>query len=138
VTDVFLGVIAVAVLTMAVIQVGAVVMAARAARRVSDVVARIEADVQPIVANLHKMSADAAKAAGIATAQVERAEQLLNDLTVRINDTADALHSTLVVPAREAFSIVQGLLGALGAFRHVAAPPRRTVPADEEDPLFIG
>ena len=75
--DVFLGTIAVAVLVMAVIQVAAVVLAARAARRVGDAMARLEQDVRPIVANLQAMSSDAARAAGLAVAQVERADQLL-------------------------------------------------------------
>ena len=77
VNDVFLGTIAAAVLVMAVIQVAAIVLAARAARRVGDAMARLEQDVRPIVANLQAVSSDAARAAGLAVAQVERADQLL-------------------------------------------------------------
>ena len=49
---VFLGIIAVAVLVMAIIQVAAIVFAARAARSVGEAVSRFEQDVRPIVANL--------------------------------------------------------------------------------------
>ena len=62
-SDVFLGVIAAAVAVMAIIQVAAIVVAMRAARRVGDAVSRLETDVRPIVANLKSMSADAARAA---------------------------------------------------------------------------
>jgi len=56
VTDLFLGIIAAAVLVMAVIQVAALVLAARAARRVGEAMARLEEDVRPIVANLTTVS----------------------------------------------------------------------------------
>lgn len=138
-SDVFLGVIAVAVAVMAVIQVVAIVVAMRTARRVGDAVARFEGDVQPIVTNLKSMSVDAARTAGIASAQAQRAEQLIDDLTARVNDTVAAVEATVINPAREAYAMVQGLLAAFGAFRQ--APPaqgRRPAASEEEDSLFIG
>jgi hypothetical protein len=139
VSDLFLGVIAVAVLTMALIQVTAIVVAVRAARRVGDAVNRFEADVKPIVTNLKAMSADAARTASIASAQAQRAEQLINDVTARVTDTVAAVESTILKPAREAYAMVQGLLGAMSVFRPgpPAAGPRAGT-TEEEDPLFIG
>ena len=137
--DVFLGVIAVAVVVMAVIQVAAIVVAMRAARRVSDAVARFEDDVRPIVANLKTMSADAARAASIASTQAQRAEHLINDVTARVNTTVAVVEDTVLGPAREAYAMVQGLLGALSAFRQgPPAPARRPPTTEEEDSLFIG
>ena len=137
--DVFLGVIAVAVAVMALIQVAAIVVAMRASRRVADTVARFEDDIKPIVANLKSMSADAARAASIASAQAQKAEQLIGDLTARVNNTVAVVEETVVAPAREAYAIVQGLLGALSAFRQGApAPARRPSTSEEEDSLFIG
>ena len=137
--DVFLGVIAVAVAVMALIQVAAVVVAMRASRRVADTVARLENDVKPIVANLKSMSADAARTASIASAQAQRAEQLIGDLTARVNSTVAVVEETVVAPAREAYAMVQGLLAALSAFRQGApAPSRRPSTTEEEDSLFIG
>jgi len=139
VNDVFLGVIAVAVAVMALIQVAAVVVAMRASRRVADTVARLENDVKPIVANLKSMSADAARTASIASAQAQRAEQLIGDLTARVNSTVAVVEETVVAPAREAYAMVQGLLAALSAFRQGApAPSRRPSTTEEEDSLFIG
>jgi dihydroxyacetone kinase-like predicted kinase len=139
VSDLFLGVIAVAVVAMAVIQVTAIVVAMRTARRVGDVVARFEDDVRPIVSNLKTMSADAARTASIASTQAQRAEQLIGDLTARVNAAVAAVEATVVAPAREAYAMLQGLLAALGAFRQ--NPPtqgHRPATSDEEDSLFIG
>ena len=138
-SDLFLGVIAAAVLAMAVIQVTAIIVAMRAARRVGDAVSRFETDMKPIVTNLKAMSADAARTASIAAAQAQRAEHLINDLTVRVNDTIAAVEATIVTPVREAYAMVQGLLGALSMFRPVAqAPAPRAGTSEEEDSLFIG
>ena len=138
-SDVFLGVIATAVAVMAVIQVGVIIVAMRAARRVGDAVARFENDVRPIVANLKSMSVDAARAANIASAQAQRAEQLISDLTGRVNDTVAAVEATVARPVREAYAMLQGLLGAVAAFRDgPRAPARQGAGPEEEDPLFIG
>ena len=66
--DVLLVVIALSVLTMAVIQVAAVVFAARTARRVGQLAERLEHDIRPIVANLQSITADAARTTAMASA----------------------------------------------------------------------
>lgn len=138
-SDLFLGVIAAAVLIMAIIQVAAIVFALRAARRVGDAVSRFEQDVQPLVANLQAIASDAARATSAATAQVERASQMLTDLAKRVDDTAAAVQSSILGPAREGYAIVQGILAAIAAWR-TGGPARskRPATADEEDALFIG
>jgi len=62
VNDVFLGIIAVAVLIMAIIQVAAVVVAARVARRLDRFADSLEQDIRPVVASLQALTADAARA----------------------------------------------------------------------------
>ena len=137
--DVYLAVIAVSVAVMAVIQVAAVVVAMRAVRRVGDAVSRLEGDLRPVVANLKSMSADAARTASIASAQAQRAEQLIGDLTARVNNTVAVVEETVMGPAREAYAVVQGLLAALSAFRQGApSAGRRPASTEEEDSLFIG
>jgi dihydroxyacetone kinase-like predicted kinase len=139
VTDTYLGIIAVAVAAMAVIQVVAIAVAFRASKRAGDALARFENDVRPILTNLKTMSADAAKTAQIASTQAQRAEQLIGDLTARVNDTVSAVEASVVNPAREAYAIIQGLLAAFAAFRQGPAPASHRPPsAEEEDALFIG
>lgn len=137
-TDLFLGVIAVAVLVMAIIQVAAIVFATKAARRVGDAVSRLEQDVQPIVRNLQAMSADAARATASAAAQVQRAEEMLGDLSRRVDETIATLHSSIAGPARDGLAILHGIKAAIAAFRAGESPRRRPAHADEEDALFIG
>ena len=136
-SDLFLGLIAAAVVVMAAIQVAAIVFALRAARRVGEAVGRLEQHVKPIVADLQALSSQAARATSMAVAQVERADQLITDLSNKVEETAAALQSSLIRPARDGFAVVQGIVAALSAFKG-APSPRRPIPAEEEDPLFIG
>ena len=64
-TEVFLGVIAVAVLVMAAIQVAAIIVVARMARRLDRFADRLEQDFQPVVASLQALTADAARATSV-------------------------------------------------------------------------
>jgi len=61
VTDVWLGIIAVAVLVMAVIQVTAIVFAMSAARRIGQVADRLEQNLNPVVSNLQTITSEAAR-----------------------------------------------------------------------------
>lgn len=63
--QVFLGIIAVAVVVMAAIQVAAVVVAARLARRVDRFADRLEQDLRPVVASLQALTEDAARATAV-------------------------------------------------------------------------
>jgi ElaB/YqjD/DUF883 family membrane-anchored ribosome-binding protein len=138
--DVFLGLIALGVLVMATIQVGAIVFALRAARRVEGAIGQLQQDVQPIVANLQAMSADAARATSKAAAQVDRLEKVLNELGQRIDETASVVRETIVAPIREAMAIVHGLKAAFAILRgdRPEKPGKSRSAVDEEDPLFIG
>jgi hypothetical protein len=152
--DVFLGLIALGVLVMATIQVAAIVVALRAARRVNEAVATLNADIKPIVENLRQMSADAAKAAATASAQVDRAEKLIDDFATRIEQTVMSLQDKVLAPAREGFALLQNLRMLFSFIRGDRprgeprpAEPRRAPrepaakrqPAGEDDdPLFIG
>ncbi len=139
--DVFLGLIALGVLVMAGIQVGAIVFALRAARRVESVLTQLQQDVRPIVANVQAMSADAARATAKVAAQVDRLEALLTDVSRRIEQTASAVQETVVAPVREAMALVHGIKAAFAAIIGGGGPPaRRKSPAgaEEEDALFIG
>lgn len=64
-SDVFLGLIAAAVLVMAVIQVSAVVIIARLARRLDRFTNRLEEDIRPVVASLQALTEDAARATSV-------------------------------------------------------------------------
>jgi len=144
VTDVFLGVIAISVLAMAIGQVTAVVVASRAIRRAGETLGRIEETIRPIVANVQQISEDAARATAIATAQVERAERLMDDVTRRVDETMTAVQDTILGPARTGWAVFQSVRDALGVFFDRGRRPTRprthgpSPAATEDDASFIG
>jgi hypothetical protein len=138
-TELFLGIIALAVLVMAVIQVAAVVLAARTARRVDRLADRLEQDLRPIVNNLRTATAEAARASSLAAGQLERADRLFTDLGHRVDGILSSVQETLIAPAREGFAWLSGLKAALAAFRELRESTEpRPAPVDEDDALFIG
>lgn len=143
-TDVFLGIIAVSVLAMAIGQVAAVIVAARTVRRVGERLGHLEETIRPIVTNVQRISDDAARAAAVATAQVERADRIMDDIARRVDETMTAVQETILGPARSGFAVLQTLRDVLGAF--FGRGPRRSQPrshgpspaAAEDDASFIG
>ena len=136
-SDLWLGVIAVSVLVMAIIQVAAIVFAARAARQVGQLAERIEHDMRPIVTNLQSITADAARTTAMAAATVERADRLLADAALRVEQTLAAV-PTLIESVKTSLSVASGLKALLAAFRELRQGRRHPVHAEEEDALFIG
>jgi len=143
VTDVWLAIIALAVVVMAAIQVGAIVLGLRLARRVDQLTAEIERDVKPLIKNLTQMTAEASRAVTLATAQVERADRLFGDLALSAERTL-AMASRLVgAPARNGFALFSAARAAYSAFQDLRVASRRrqayrSSAADDEESLFIG
>jgi hypothetical protein len=139
VNDVFLGIIAVAVALMAAIQVGAIIVGARVARRVDRLANQIERDIRPVFENLNVMSAEAARAASLAATQVERADRMFADVAHRVEQTLNTLQNRVLGPAREGAALLAGLRAALGVFRDPRhAGRKRPSVVEDEDALFIG
>ena len=137
--DVFLGVIAIAVSVIAIVQVATLVFATRAARRVGDAVGRVEQDVRPIIANLQSMSADAARVTATAAAGVERADRAVADFFARMNDVVAAVREAVVRPARDGMAWLQLFKSAMDGFRTGSSGGRRARPhTDDDEGMFIG
>ena len=141
-TNVYLGLIALGVLVMATIQVAAIVVALRAAKRAGEMAARFEQDVRPIVINLQKMSEEAARASAQAAAQVDRLDALVSGIARRVEDTAATLQQTILQPARDGLALLSGLKSLIAGFREFRGPsrdaPQRNEPQPPPDDLFIG
>ena len=97
-TNVLLGIIAVAVLVMAVIQVAAIVFAMSAAKRIGQVADRLEQDLRPVVSNLHTITSEAARVTTLAAAQMERADRMFADFSRRAEQVMAARQSRRQVP----------------------------------------
>jgi hypothetical protein len=148
-SELYLGVIAVGVIVMAAIQVVAIVTAMRAARRVGEMAVRFEQDVRPIIANLQRVSEEAARASAQAAAQVDRLDALVAGVAQRIDDTAATLQQAILQPVRDGLALLDGLKGIIASFREpraaspapAAREPHRPAAgphASPDDELFIG
>ena len=137
-TNVLLGIIAVAVLVMAVIQVAAIVFAMSAAKRIGQVADRLEQDLRPVVSNLHTITSEAARVTTLAAAQMERADRMFADFSRRAEQVMAAV-PTLLGPAGKGFAFLNGIRAALAAIQELRRSSRRgAAHPDEEDALFIG
>ena len=137
-TNVFLGIIAIAVAIMAIIQVAAIVFAMSAARRIGQVADRLEQELKPVVSNLQSITSEAARAASLAAAQMDRADRLFADFSRRAEQVMAAVPSILG-PAGKGLSFLNGLKAALAAIQELRrSSRRRAAHPDEEDALFIG
>lgn len=137
-SQVFLGVIAVATLVMALIQVGAIVFAARLARQVQQLAASVQEDIRPLIARANTIADEAAKTAAIATAQAQKIDRLVTDLTRRVDETSAVVQEAIIVPAREGMALIAALKAGLGVLRNVRYQRGRAGRVEDEDALFIG
>ena len=136
-SQVFLGTIAVATLAMAVAQVGVLIAAALLTRRVGRLLDQVERELKPAFGHANAIAKDASRAVALATAQVERADQLLGGLAQQIETTLVNVQASLGVPAREGRAILSALRAALDALREARRNPRTRRRGDDEDALFI-
>jgi len=139
-SPVFLGVIAVATLVMAVAQVGSIIYGALAVQRIEQILGRFEADLKPVIERARQVSEDAARMSALATVQVERVDQVFQDLSQRIDETAVMIQRAVVTPAREGAALFAAVRATVAALRGVAGGSRRSPPTavEEDDALFIG
>jgi hypothetical protein len=137
-TDVFLGVIALATLATAIVQIAVIIAAGRVARRVERLANQFEQDVKPLFAHLNAIGRDASRAAALATAQVERADKLFGDVAARIEQVLNGVQATLDTPAREGRALFSAFRAGLQAIRELRQKGRgRQGRGDDEDALFI-
>ena len=137
-TDVFLGVIALATLATAIVQIAVIIAAGRVARRVERLANQFEQDVKPLFAHLNAIGRDASRAAALATAQVERADKIFGDVAARIEQVLNGVQATLDTPAREGRALFSAFRAGLQAIRELRQKGRgRQGRGDDEDALFI-
>ena len=135
--DVFLGIIAVATLAIAIAQVGVIIAAGLMARRVGRMVAQLERDVKPLFGHLNAIGQDASRAVALATAQVERADQLFTDVAARIEQTMNVVQASIGGPAREGRAMLSAFRAALQDIRELRHGRARQGRGDDDDALFI-
>ena len=132
---VFLGIIAVATLITAILQVVVLVAAAQLVKRVGRFVDIIEQDVRPIIASVGSIARDASRVATLAAAQVERADQMLSSTVHRLEDLLAHIQELVVKTMREGNALMMGVRAVMAAIR--AFQGRRRRRSEDDEALFI-
>jgi hypothetical protein len=136
--EVFLGIIALATLASAITQIGVIVAAGRMARRVERLADQFERDLKPLFGYLNAIGHDASRAAALATAQVERADQLFSDFASRVEQAMDSVQSSIGAPMREGRALLTAFRAAFQAIRELRQNGRsRQSRSEDEEALFI-
>ena len=141
--ELYLGIIAFAVLIMSLIQVGAIIGGVLLARRVQRLTEQVEQDIKPLIANLTGMSSEAARAAALAARQVERLDQVFGEMAVRVDETLTMAQQFVTGPARQGMAILSGVRAMVEALKGIREVSRRRqatrhAAVDDEESLFIG
>jgi hypothetical protein len=134
----FLGVIALATLIMASIQIGALVIALRLGREVKQLASTVQNDLRPLIARATMIADDAARTAALATTQAQKLDRLLTDVSRRVDETSAIIQTAIITPAREGIALVAALKAGLSALRTIRPFRSRTGIVEDEDALFIG
>lgn len=125
-TDVYLAVMTVAVVVVAAAQVVFAIVAFRAARRAQALVARLEQDVKPLLAQVQSISADVARTSALVATQAERVDGVTGRLALIVDDAAAIVTQNLLVPLRDGLALVRSVVAAVGGAAQERAPGRAT------------
>lgn len=140
--EVFLGIIAFAVVVLAVIQTVTLIAGIRLVKKVAELSTVVDTELKPLVSNLTLLTAEALRATSLATKQVERLDRVFGELVERVDSTLAAAEEFVTGPARQGMAIVAGVKAVFDAFSGLReASRRRAAPrpaVDEEESLFIG
>ncbi len=136
-SEVFLGLIALATMTTAIMQVCVLIVAGRMAKRLERLVDRIDRELTPTFGHINAIGREASRAVTLATTQVERVEQLISDLAQRVEEIVATVQNTMSVPAREGKAVLNALRAALEVVREARRRSRSRRRSEDDDVLFI-
>ena len=126
---------------MALIQVGAIIAALRLAKQAQQMIASVQQDVRPLIARANAIADEASRTVALATAQAQKVDRLVTDLSRRVEETAAVLQEAIITPAREGMAIVAAIRAGLGALRgwrdaapaQPSSPPKRKIRCSSAD-----
>ena len=136
-SDVFLGVIAVATLAIAIVQIGVLVAAGLLARRVGRLVDQLEREVKPLFGHLNAIGRDASRAAALAPRRSSAPTSC--SPTSRSASSRRSTSSRRRSRPRRAKgrAMMSAFRAALQALRDIRSGRGRQGRGDDEDALFI-
>ncbi len=134
--EVWLGIIAIAVLTMAIIQIVVGLQLMRVAKDAATTMQEFRTEIRPLIQKAHKVADDAGRVSAMALTQVERVDQLLATTAMRVDDTLQIVQESIIAPVKQGAAVMAGLKAAIAVFR--ARQDKGRYGRDDEDALFIG
>ena len=137
-TSAFLGIIAASTAMVVAMQIYAFVSLAKTGRQIRDIMVTLQQDVRPLLARANIIADEASKTASLATAQAEKIDRLVTDLTRRVDETSAVVQQAIITPAREGLALVAALKAGFGALKEMRDMRRRSSRIEDEDALFIG
>lgn len=130
----FLGIIALATLVMAAIQIGVIVYGARVAQRVNAMVRQLERDLGPTLHRVDAVTADIQRATATAAERVEHADRVVRSVVERVDHATTVAHDAVVEPTRQGRAVWLGLRAAVDAFRQEEESEDQE-PENEKEPI---
>jgi hypothetical protein len=128
---------AVALVIMAAIQIGLIVIAMRSARQLTAAVEDLRREVRPLAEKVHRLTDEATRVTSLARMQVERVDEFLSTSARRMDETLSIVQNLIAGPIRQGATLITAVKAAMVLVRHWQSRPR---PAEEheEDALFVG
>ena len=131
-----LAAIAVSTVILATIQIVLLLRIAKLANQATAAIEEVRHEIKPLMAKVHHIADDAARATALALAQVERVDRLLTTTAERVDDAVSLVRGAVSGPLKSgsvmlgAFRMVMALVGE---WRRGARASR-----EDDDALFVG
>jgi hypothetical protein len=135
---------AVALVVMALVQIGLIIVALRVARQASQAAEMFRQELRPLIDRVNTLSDkisvvvdDAGRVTSLALTQVQRLDHALAVTAERVDSTLSIVQGLISGPVRRSSALVAAFKAAMTVVRTVQ--DRRRVRRDvEEDALFVG
>ncbi len=137
---VFLGIMAVSLAVMALIQVGLIIAGIRVAQKLGAAIDDMRREIRPLMDKVNRIADDAGRATALARDQVERIDQFMATTTTRIESTLGVVQDVMSGPVRQGAVAMAAVRAAMAAFRDWQGrkSARTSRDHDEDDAWFVG
>lgn len=132
-----LAVMAGALVVMAIVQVGVLVVIALAGRKAVAAAQQMQREMRPLIEKAHRIADDAARVTALTLRQVERVDQMITTTSARVDATLSVIETSIIQPIQQGTALLAGVRAAMGVVRAWLDRDRRSA-REEDDGLFIG
>lgn len=132
-----LAAMAVALIVMAGVQIGVIVIALKASRQMTSAIEELRREVRPLAEKVHSLTDEASKVTSLARLQVERVDQFMTTTARGMDETFSLIQGLVSGPIRQGASVLTAVKAAMLIIRHWQTRTG-TGREPEEDPLFVG